>query len=85
LDPYPVRLLTDPEATLIRAVGAENEGHWAGLIAAPITYVVDPAGAVRWAYVSDSAADRPSPVALAKAACAIAAGKEPSGAYPGKS
>jgi alkyl hydroperoxide reductase subunit AhpC len=85
LDPYPVRLLTDPEATLIRAVGAENESHWAGLIAAPITYVVDPAGAVRWAYVSDSAADRPSPVALAKAACAIAAGKEPSGAYPGKS
>lgn len=85
LDPYPVRLLTDPDAKLIRAVGAENEGHWAGLIAAPITYVVDPAAKVRWAYVSDSAADRPSPVALAKAACAIAAGKEPLGTYPGKS
>ena len=77
LDPYPLRLLIDPDAKLIRAVGAENEGHWAGLIAAPITYVVDRAGKVRWAYVSASAADRPSPVALAKAAVAIASGKEP--------
>jgi alkyl hydroperoxide reductase subunit AhpC len=85
LDPYPVRLLTDSDATLIRAVGAENEGHWAGLIAAPITYVVDPAGTVRWAYVSDSAADRPSPVALAKAAVSVASGKEPPANYPGKS
>jgi peroxiredoxin len=84
LDPYPVRLLTDPEAKLIRACGAENEGHWAGLIAAPTTYVVAPTGIVRWAYVSDSAADRPSPVALAKVACAIAAGSEPPPEYRGK-
>ncbi len=84
LDPYPVRLLTDPEAKLIRACGSENEGHWAGLIATPITYVVAPTGIVRWAYVSESAADRPSPVALAKAACAIALGSEPSPEYPGK-
>ena len=66
LDPYPVRLLTDPEARLIRAVGT------------------DPAGKVKWAYVSESAADRPSPVALAKAAVAIASGKEPPVDYPGK-
>jgi peroxiredoxin len=84
LDPYPLRLLTDPDAKLIRAVGAENEGHWAGLIAAPITYVVDRDGKIRWAYVSASAADRPSPVALAKAACAVASGKEPPANYPGK-
>ena len=84
LDPYPVRLLSDPDATLIRACGAENEGHWAGTIAAPVTYVVDPSGNVKWAYVSDSAADRPSPTALAKAACAIAAGNEPPAEYPGK-
>jgi peroxiredoxin len=84
LDPYPVRLLTDPDAVLIRAVGTENVGHWAGTIAAPVTYVVDMSGKVRWAYVSESASDRPSPVALAKAACAIAAGKEPSADYPGK-
>jgi len=64
LDPYPVRLLCDPDAELIRAVGTENEGHSAGLI-------------VKWAYVSDSAADRPSPVALAKASVAIASGKSP--------
>jgi len=84
LDPYPLRLLTDPDAKLIRAVGAENEGHWAGLIAAPITYIVDRDGKIRWAYVSASAADRPSPVALAKAACSVAAGKEPPADYPGK-
>ena len=84
LDPYPLRLLTDSDAVLIRAVGAENEGHWAGTIAAPVTYVVDPAGEIKWAYVSDSAADRPSPVALAKAAVAIASGKEPPENYSGK-
>jgi peroxiredoxin len=84
LDPYPLRLISDPEAKLIRACGAENEGHWAGLIAAPITYVVAPSGIVRWAYTSENASDRPSPVALAKAACAIAAGKEPPPEYPGK-
>ena len=85
LDPYPVRLLTDPDAQLIRAVGAENEGHWAGLIAAPVTYVLDRSGKVRWAYVSASASDRPSPVALAKAAVAVARGKQPPPEYPGKS
>ena len=84
LDPYPVRLLSDPDAILIRACGTENEGHWAGTIAAPLTYVVDRSGQVKWAYVSDSAADRPSPVALAKAACSVAAGKAPPAAYPGK-
>jgi peroxiredoxin len=84
LDPYPLRLLTDPDAKLIRAVGTENEGHWAGLIAAPVTYVVDAIGTVRWAYVSESAADRPSPVALAKAALAVASGHEPPADYPGK-
>jgi hypothetical protein len=36
------------------------------------------------ACVRASAADRPSPVALAKAACAVAAGKEPPADYPGK-
>jgi hypothetical protein len=84
LDPYPLRLLTDPDAKLIRAVGAENEGHWAGLIAAPITYVMDRTAKVRWAYVSASAADRPSPVALAKAAVAVARGENPPADYPGK-
>jgi hypothetical protein len=49
-----------------------------------VTYGGDPSGKVKWAYVSDSAADRPSPVALAKAACTIAAGKTPAADYPGK-
>lgn len=84
LDPYPIRLLTDPEAKLIRAVGVENEGHWSGLIASPVTFVVDSAGKVRWIYASSSASDRPSPVALAKTAVAVAAGKKPPADYPGK-
>ena len=52
-----------PDAMLILAVSTANEGHWAGTIATPVTYVVDGDGKVRWAYVSDSASDRPSPVA----------------------
>lgn len=84
LDPYPLRLLIDPDAKLIRAIGAENEGHWAGLIASPVTYIVNRSGEIRWAYVSASAADRPSPVALAKAAVAVARGESPYEAYPGK-
>ncbi len=75
LDPYPVRLLSDPKAELIRAVGVENEGHWAGLISHPVTFVVDYAGVVRWVYAGDSASDRPSPVALAKTAVSVARGE----------
>jgi peroxiredoxin len=84
LDPYPVKLLIDPDAALIRAVGTAKESHWAGTIAAPVTYVVDPADKVKWAYTSESASDRPSLVALAKAACAVAVEKEPPSEYPGK-
>jgi len=84
LDPYPLRLLIDPDARLIRAVGAENEGHRSGLIASPATYVVDNLAKVRWAYVSASASDRPSPVALAKTAVSVAAGEEPPSDYPSK-
>jgi len=75
LDPYPLRLLSDPEAKLIRASGVANEGHWAGLISHPVTFVVDRAGIVRWIYAGGSASDRPSPVALAKTAVMIAKGE----------
>ncbi len=76
LDPYPLRLLSDPEGELIRAVGAGNEGHRSGFIARPVTFIVDQVGVVRWVYTGDgSASDRPSPVALAKTAGAIAQGK----------
>jgi alkyl hydroperoxide reductase subunit AhpC len=74
LVPYPLRLLSDRQAELIRAAGVANEGHWNGLIAHPFTYVVDPKGIVKWIYASRSAADRPSPVALAKTAVAVAHG-----------
>ena len=78
LDPYPLRLLSDSEGELIRAVGAGNEGHRNGFIARPVTFVVDRMGNVRWIYTADgSASDRPSPVALAKTALAVAQGKEP--------
>jgi peroxiredoxin len=76
LDPYPLRLLSDPEGNLIRAAGVANEGHRAGLISHPVTFVVDRAGIVRWIYAGDSASDRPSPVALAKTAVDVARGKE---------
>ena len=53
------------------------EGHWSGFIAHPVPFVVDPKGKIRWVYDSESASDRPSPVALAKTAVTIAQGKEP--------
>ena len=77
LDPYPLRLLSDPKGDLIRAVGAGVEGHWSGFIAHPVTFVVDSAGKIRWVYNSESASDRPSPVALAKTAVDIAHRKKP--------
>ena len=77
LDPYPLRLLSDPNAELIRAVGVANEGHWNGLIANPFTYVVSPTGTVSWIYASESPADRSSPVALVKTAVAVARGEKP--------
>ncbi|MBI4525888.1 MAG: redoxin domain-containing protein [Deltaproteobacteria bacterium] len=79
LDPYPLRLLSDPQGELIRAVGAGDEGHWSGFVANPVTFVVDPEGKVQWCYRSHTASDRPSPVALAKTAVTIAQGQEPSG------
>jgi hypothetical protein len=82
LEPYPVTLLTDPDAVLMHAVGSENEGHWAGPITAPVTNVVHRRAIVKWAYTSAPASDRPSPVALAKAAVAIASGNEPSALHP---
>jgi hypothetical protein len=48
------------EVKLIRALAPKNQGHWAGTIVAPITYVVDAGGTVKWVYISASAADRPS-------------------------
>ncbi len=76
LDPYPLRLLSDPKGELIRTVGAGQEGHWSGFVAAPVTFVVDRNGTVKWIYASKSASDRPSPVALAKTAVEIAKGEK---------
>ena len=73
LDPYPVRLLTDPDAA--RRARSATTVTGPGCIVAPITYI---AGSYRESlgYVSDSAADRPSPVALAKAAVSVASGNK---------
>ena len=75
LNPYPLRLLSDPQAELIRAVGVANEGHWSGLISHPVTFVVDRGGGIRWIYAGESASDRPSPVKLAQTAVAVARGE----------
>jgi hypothetical protein len=72
LDPYPLRLLTDPEGKLIRAIGSANDEHWSGFISNPVTLIVDRAGVVRSVYASASAADRPGPLALAQSAAKIA-------------
>jgi len=77
LEPYPLRLLSDPKGDLIRAVGVGVEGHWSGFIAHPVTFVVDSTGQIRWVYDSESASDRPSPVALAKTAVGIANRQNP--------
>jgi len=78
LDPYPLRLVSDPDGKLIRAVGAGNEGHWSGFISYPVTFVVDNAGIVRWRYVgSGGAGDRASTVTLASIAEAVAKGETP--------
>ncbi len=77
LDPYPLRLISDPEGKLIRPIGAANDEHWSGFIAYPVTLIVDSDGIVRWLYASESASDRPSPLALAKTAGEIAKGRQP--------
>ncbi len=69
-----MRLISDPEGKLIRPIGAANDEHWSGFIAFPVTMVVDPGGIVRWLYVSESASDRASPLALAKTAASVAKG-----------
>jgi peroxiredoxin len=74
LDPYPLRLLSDPEGKLIRPVGTANDEHWSGFISNPLTVIVDPGGTVRWMYASESASDRPGPLNLVKTAAAIAQG-----------
>jgi hypothetical protein len=56
--------LIDPDAKLLRAVGTVYEGHWAGTIATPVTYVIGATGRVKWAYTSESASDRPIPTGL---------------------
>jgi peroxiredoxin len=72
LDPYPVRLLSDPQGNLIRAVGAGREGHWSGFISHPTTLVIDPQARIRWTYATEDPSDRPSPLAVIKAAVDIA-------------
>jgi len=46
-----VRLLSDPEATLIR-LRHGDEGHWAGQIAASVTCIVDTSGKVKLAMLA---------------------------------
>ena len=74
LEPYPLRLLTDPEGKLIRAIGSANDEHWSGFISNPVTLIVDRTGVVRSVYVSANASDRAGPLALAQSAAQIARG-----------
>jgi peroxiredoxin len=71
LDPFPVTLLTDPQAKMIRDARVFNEERKDRLLAHPTTFVVDREGRVRWVYRGQAASDRPSPVQLAKTAVNI--------------
>jgi hypothetical protein len=76
LNPYPVRLVSDPAGDLIRQAGAALEGNRRGFMARPLTCVVNRNGEVKWIYHGDGFSDRPGPQALARIAVAVGQGKE---------
>jgi hypothetical protein len=73
---FPLRLISDPDCTLSRAVGAERKGHWSGPMVYATTFLIDAGGHVRWSFQARSASRRPSPVRLANMAGAVTK-KEP--------
>ena len=76
-DPYPLRLLSDPQGELIRAVGVGRDDQRRGFISQPVIFVVDQGGKIRWLYTGDgSANDRAGPNLSTKMAVAVARGKE---------
>jgi len=76
VDPFPIRLLSDPAGDLIRKAGAVRASDKRGFIARPSSMVVDRSGIVRWLYAGDgSPADRPGPTRLAIVAEAVSRGK----------
>jgi peroxiredoxin len=84
LNPYPVRLVSDPAGDLIRKAGAALEENRRGFMAKPMTCVVNRQGQVKWIYTGDSFSDRPGPQALARIAVAVGEGKEPPAAVERK-
>lgn len=72
---FPLRLISDPDCTLSRAVGAERKGHWSGPMVYATTFLTDTGGHVRWRFQAKMASRRPSPVRLAIMAGAVAKGE----------
>lgn len=72
VDPFPVRLLSDPQGNLIRTVGAGRERHWSGFVSHPVTFVIDPRARIRRIYAAEDPSERPSPLAVIKAAVEVA-------------
>lgn len=72
---FPLRLISDPDCTLSRAVGVERKGHWSGPMVYATTFLVDKDGLVQWRFHSRMASRRPSPVSLAAMAGAVAKGE----------
>ncbi len=72
---FPLRLISDPDCTLSRAVGAERKGHWSGPMVYATTFLVDADGRVQWRFHARMASRRPSPVSLAAMAGAVAKGE----------
>lgn len=47
---FPLRLISDPDLALSRAVGAERKDHWSGPMVYATTFLVDAEGHVRWRF-----------------------------------
>ena len=72
---FPLRLISDPDCTLSRAIGAERKNHWSGPMVYATTFLVDDKGFVRWRFQAKMAQRRPSPVRLAAMAGAVTKGE----------
>ncbi len=71
----PFWLISDPDCSLARKVGAERENHWHGPMVWATTFIVSADGIVRWSFQSKMASRRPSPIKLAEMAGAVAKGR----------
>jgi peroxiredoxin len=82
LDPYPLRLVSDPDGRLIGALGLLRLEAAGTAVAEPATLVIDPAGVVRWVKAgARDDADVGGPSSASRAALRVAQ-ERPGGERP---